>query len=254
MAATCTDPGCDRDMRSNGLCGTCYARHRRHGTLPPRTRNVGVCNETCTAPEGCDNLVGRDGGRGLCSKHYQRLTKIGTLEQPTRTAPLEIRFRAMVSGEPCQCGCDGCELWTGGINPNTGYGNFSIGDKSYLAHRVAWELATSKPIPDGLHIDHVYAKGCRHRHCVKLTHLEPVTQAVNNRRIGETRGKREAWLSYIAKHPQGVRSRDMAEAMSIRTDQAQQFLAYLCREGLIQRIGRGLYAQPGQPGSLHRSA
>lgn len=182
MAATCTEPDCDRPASSNGLCKTCYARRRRHGTLPPRTRNIGTCNITCAAPD-CTEPVGRAGAKGLCPKHYQRLTKTSWgLEQPPRTAPLAERFAAMISKDPCPCGCD-CELWTGATNPKLGYGHFSIGNKTYLAHRVAWELAEGHPIPDGLVIDHVYDQGCRHRHCVKRSHLEAVTQAVNNQRI-----------------------------------------------------------------------
>jgi hypothetical protein len=49
---------------------------------------------------------------------------------------------------------------------------------------LAYELVVG-PIPDGLTIDHVKARGCRHRHCVNPAHLEPVTQAENNRRKDE---------------------------------------------------------------------
>lgn len=87
----------------------------------------------------------------------------------------------MVSKEPCHCGC-GCRLWTGGINKKTGYGHFSIKDKTYLAHRVAYELEIG-PIPDDMAVDHVYERGCRHRHCVDYEHLEAVTDAINNQRI-----------------------------------------------------------------------
>lgn len=182
MAATCSEPGCENPVRSNGLCNTCYSRHRRHGTLPPRTRNTGKRHERCSAP-GCEEIVGDHGGRGLCPKHYQRLTKSPWgLDQPPRTASLAERFAAMVSTAPCPCGCE-CELWTGGIHPRTGYGHFTVSNKTRLAHRVAWELAEGHTVPEGLVIDHVYELGCRHRHCVKRSHLEAVTQAMNNQRI-----------------------------------------------------------------------
>lgn len=190
MTATCSEPGCERPARSNGLCGTCYARHSRRGTLPARTRNKGTRNAECSA-DGCNDLVGDHGGRGLCPKHYQRVTKTKWgLAQPPRTAPLAERFAAMVSEDPCPCSCD-CVLWAGGINPKTGYGNFSIGNRSYLAHRIAWELAEGQPAPDGYVVDHVYETGCRHRHCVKRSHLEVVTITENNHRIVVTPRTRE---------------------------------------------------------------
>ena len=177
MAVTCTEPDCERPPQGRGLCKTHYAYRRRHGTLPPLPPRV----VTCTAP-GCSELIGPAGARGLCPKHYQRLTKSKWgLEQPPRTAPLRERFYAMVRQEPCPCGCD-CRLWTGGTSKD-GYGHFSIGNKSYMAHRVAYEIETGHPIPDGLVIDHVYETGCRHRHCVKREHLEAVTIAVNNQRM-----------------------------------------------------------------------
>lgn len=80
-------------------------------------------------------------------------------------------------------GPDDCWLWTGSCQ-GAGYG--LIGDGAgglLLAHRVAYELLVG-PIPAGRHIDHVKARGCRHRHCVNPAHLEPVTNAENCRRGG----------------------------------------------------------------------
>lgn len=73
-------------------------------------------------------------------------------------------------------GPDACWPWTASLN-NVGYGQINEGGRGrpLLAHRVAWELAAG-PIPDGLHVDHL----CRNRPCVNPTHLEPVTQALNN--------------------------------------------------------------------------
>lgn len=88
------------------------------------------------------------------------------------------RFLAKVdtSGGP-----DACHPWTETID-KAGYGRTS---SSYFGtpfvHRIAWTLANG-PIPDGLDIDHVRARGCRMRHCCNVRHLEPVTHFENCRR------------------------------------------------------------------------
>ena len=46
-------------------------------------------------------------------------------------------------------------------------------------HRLSYE-AFKGPIPEGMHIDHL----CRVRNCYNPEHLEAVTQAENNRRMG----------------------------------------------------------------------
>jgi len=43
------------------------------------------------------------------------------------------------------------------------------------------------PIPDGLHLDHL----CANPPCVRPDHLEPVTQAENNRRAAQRRHETE---------------------------------------------------------------
>lgn len=70
---------------------------------------------------------------------------------------------------------DTCWLWTGFCIG--GYGVIGEWDKSFMAHRLAYELLIG-PIPDGLVIDHL----CRVRNCVNPDHLEPVTLAENIRR------------------------------------------------------------------------
>lgn len=72
---------------------------------------------------------------------------------------------------------DGCWEWAG--SRNWGYGQVNIGRQPMRAHRVVYEMLVG-PIPDGLHLDHL----CRNRACVRSNHLEPVTQAENNRRAG----------------------------------------------------------------------
>lgn len=79
------------------------------------------------------------------------------------------RFMAKVREDPAT----GCWLWTACVNAD-GYGKFRHEGQSCLAHRVAYEHFVG-PIPAGLHLDHVKARGCTTTSCVAPAHLEPVT-------------------------------------------------------------------------------
>jgi hypothetical protein len=71
----------------------------------------------------------------------------------------------------------GCLLWSGTIN-HKGYGLIMI-RKGYnrSTHRVAWEIASGKPIPDALHVLHK----CDTPSCVNPKHLWLGTNQDNTR-------------------------------------------------------------------------
>lgn len=74
---------------------------------------------------------------------------------------------------------DGCWTWRGAKNSKN-YGQFFTRDtKTTGAHRVSYTLFKGD-LTKGLTIDHL----CRNTLCVNPEHLEEVTQAENNRRIG----------------------------------------------------------------------
>ena len=70
--------------------------------------------------------------------------------------------------------------WNAG-KTRDGYGLIKVGGKHVVAHRMAYELLVG-PIPEGMEIDHVKARGCLSRSCCNPDHLEPVTHAENVRR------------------------------------------------------------------------
>lgn len=94
-----------------------------------------------------------------------------------RRRPLAERFMEKVEAESPE----ECWSWLGAV-ATSGYGRIGIGDRTDQAHRVAYRLNVG-PIPVGLHIDHL----CNNRLCVNPSHLQPVTQAENNRRAAERR-------------------------------------------------------------------
>lgn len=57
-----------------------------------------------------------------------------------------------------------------------GYGRIRIGNEFRSVHRVAWELANGRDVPEGLVVRHV----CDNRACFLPTHLEVGTHADNS--------------------------------------------------------------------------
>ena len=136
--------------------------------------------------EGCGKPI-QNVKRQLCMAHYWLYQKYGdpsVNKRPDLGKSLEERFWEKVNKNgpvPAKRPELGpCWVWTGGLFDN-GYGQFIImqGRRGSPkgAHRQAWELLRG-PVPDGLHLDHL----CRNHPCVNPDHLEPVTNAENNRR------------------------------------------------------------------------
>lgn len=169
--AECIELGCLRPAKGRGLCGTHYAFHRRHQTLPPLPEPVIGCSV-----EGCE---GRHEAKGLCKFHYQRMYQTGSLETPACKLSDEERFWAKVDRVDDS---GACWLWLGGMN-ELSYGHVWWGGRTRLAHRISYELLVG-PIPDGLTLDHL----CTNPWCVNPVHLEPVTQQVNNIRADGVSG------------------------------------------------------------------
>jgi len=84
---------------------------------------------------------------------------------------------------PTETTATGCVRWLGPCK-DSGYGFW----RGRVIHRVVWEN-TNGPVPEGLVLDHVYDRGCRHRDCINLSHLEPVPQPENARRMPHIRAQ-----------------------------------------------------------------
>lgn len=72
----------------------------------------------------------------------------------------------------------GCWRWIASNTGVQGYGQFGVARRMRLAHRVAYERLVG-PIPHGLSLDHVKARGCAGPVCCNPMHLEPVTHREN---------------------------------------------------------------------------
>lgn len=98
--------------------------------------------------------------------------------KPTRTSPITWTERQLFNfwRRVHRPEADTCWEWRGLLN-HGGYGHYAVLGRTYIPHRVSYELIVG-PIPDGLQIDHL----CRNKVCVNPKHLEAVTQQENIRR------------------------------------------------------------------------
>ena len=94
----------------------------------------------------------------------------------------------------------GCWLWTAGTC-DKGYGRVRVHGRVWYTHRLVYTILVG-PIPEGLELDHVRARGCKSVACCNPDHLEAVTHAENCRRgrAGEVNGERQRAVTHC---PQG---------------------------------------------------
>jgi hypothetical protein len=133
-----------------------------------------MTERTC-AINGCEKPAR---ARGWCVNHYARWKRHGDPIGGGIRGDDLARFWSKVDKR----GSFECWPWLGTIDRD-GYGRFRLAspNRSDPAARMSYRMLVG-PIPDGLVIDHVWARGCTRRDCVNPAHLEPVTNGENIRR------------------------------------------------------------------------
>lgn len=203
----CSVEDCNRASRARGWCEMHYARWKNRGTTELTTRAPKLPGECSITDCGGTVLA-----RGWCNRHYTRWYETGSTSLGIRTrergptASIEERFWAKVNksgGTPYLTdelsGSVSGQCWAWLSSKSTlGYG--SIWDnsvkKNRMAHQIAWEIATGKPFPSGMVVDHL----CRNPSCVNPEHLEPVTVAENTRRgLAPVKSRQRAAMSVACK-------------------------------------------------------
>ena len=66
-----------------------------------------------------------------------------------------------------------CDTWPGSVN-NKGYGTRTLGGRTQMVHRLAWEAANG-PVPQGMELHHT----CFNRRCREVSHLALVSHRDN---------------------------------------------------------------------------
>lgn len=184
---TCSIAECGKPQKSRNWCSMHYWRWSKHGD--PKWEPT-IQSDECAA-DGCGSAPKT---RGYCGTHYSRLRRTGTVATRASTVaggPVRGRPRGTVEDDRVRFlskfderGPRLCWPWTGTIL-NTGYGQFAAQGKKHLAHRYAYRLFIGA-IPEGLTVDHVWARGCMRHNCVNPHHLEAVTRLENTRRAAMT--------------------------------------------------------------------
>jgi hypothetical protein len=161
------------DFAARKFCGDACARRAQHAAAQSKG--------PCTAP-GCTEPAKT---LGFCPAHYHRFNRYGsaTAGAPSRNLNAVARFweRVDKAGPIPDYRPDLGECWISSHRPNNkGYPMFAVFGTKVPAYRYSYEIEVG-PIPDGLELDHL----CRVPTCVRPVHLEPVTHAENQRRMGE---------------------------------------------------------------------
>lgn len=107
-------------------------------------------------------------GKGLCSKHYERVRRNGSTDMVTYVVDGDVDLHAVTRRrlERNSKLVGECVEYTGTLQA-AGYGVIQISKKRTQAHRVSFELHNG-PIPKGMMVRHK----CDNPPCINPAHLE----------------------------------------------------------------------------------
>lgn len=118
--------------------------------------------------DGCNRPVKT---RGWCALHYQRWYHHGDPKPDLVVAGEPRRWIADLAKQPMK---DGCIQWPFFVQGN-GYGTFTIGRKTFAAHRWICQAVHGAPPTKA----HQAAHSCGNRWCVSPKHLRWATPSEN---------------------------------------------------------------------------
>jgi len=176
---------------------------------------------------------------GLCSRHYNRLRRTGTVEDgPRARLPLEERFWKYVEVR----NPDECWPWVGKTRVK-GYGSIGVGGRkgrSMLAHRVSYILANGA-IPDNPNEWHgtVIMHTCDNPSCCNPAHLKAGTQSDNVRDM-IAKGRCAGAFPRGSKHPNSkLTEDDVTKILTSSLSGAEMARRLGVNRATVNRIRRG---------------
>lgn len=139
-------------------------------------RVMSMTNYKACAIPGCEKSCPGT-TKGMCWMHYYRERRHGDVNTRFSNGR-ESSIQERVYGIGWTVTPEGCWEWNG-ARSDKGYGSFRAGSKTYLAHRISYELHTGDfLVSDKIHGD-VVMHSCDNPPCVNPAHLSKGTQQDN---------------------------------------------------------------------------
>jgi hypothetical protein len=137
----------------------------------------------------------------------------------------------------------GCWPWTASTFGGR-YGQFYVTEvttkRNLLAHRVAWELASGQPVPDGMHVMHTcdVPRCCNPAHLKLGTHTDNMRDASSKGRLHAPRPKRHKVTDAQVEEIRAlVAAGTLSSALAARFNVTESWISLVVR-GLRRNLSR----------------
>jgi hypothetical protein len=158
----CNVERCEKATHSYGYCYIHVYRFKKYGdALTLSYLPKGVCELKCVFDECNDKVI----AKGLCSKHYQRWKKNGSMSviksKSMHESDIDAYTYSVIKKSDNECWG-----WSGYINKGNGYAYFCFQGKVISAHRFSYSYFKDF-IPESLFVCH----SCDQKICTNPDHL-----------------------------------------------------------------------------------